>query len=70
MPDNWTFVAAAYGLAALVLGGYWRYLRRRERELDRLETSARSHPRPTSREDVRSAVERAEGGRARGAPVR
>ena len=33
MPDNWGFVAAAYGLAALVLGGYWRYLRRRERSI-------------------------------------
>jgi hypothetical protein len=34
MPDNWSFVAAAYGLAALVLGGYWRHLTRKERELD------------------------------------
>jgi hypothetical protein len=33
MPDNWPFVFAAYGLAALVLGGYWRRLHRREREL-------------------------------------
>jgi len=33
MPDNWGFVAAAYGLAVLVLGGYWRFLRRRERLL-------------------------------------
>jgi hypothetical protein len=33
MPDNWSFVFAAYGLAALVLGGYWRRLHRREREL-------------------------------------
>ena len=33
MPDNWTFVFAAYGLAGLVLGGYWRRLVRREREL-------------------------------------
>ncbi len=31
MPDNWSFVAAAYGLAAVVLGGYWRFLRRKER---------------------------------------
>lgn len=45
MPDNWGFVAAAYGLAALVLGGYWRYLRRREKELDRLATSARPRSR-------------------------
>ncbi|HEY7362664.1 MAG TPA: hypothetical protein VIE37_01050 [Methylomirabilota bacterium] len=33
MADNWSFVVAAYGLAALALGGYWRFLRRREREL-------------------------------------
>ena len=33
MPDNWTFVAAAYGLAALVFGGYWLRLARRERDL-------------------------------------
>jgi hypothetical protein len=33
MPDNWGFVAAAYGLTALVLGLYWRRLVRREKEL-------------------------------------
>jgi hypothetical protein len=33
MPDNWGFVIAAYGLAVVVLGGYWRRLVRREREL-------------------------------------
>jgi hypothetical protein len=33
MADNWAFVFAAYGLAALVLGGYWRRLARRERAL-------------------------------------
>ncbi len=33
MPDNWEFVLAAYGLAALLLGGYWRRLRRLERAL-------------------------------------
>jgi hypothetical protein len=33
MPDNWTFVAAAYALAAAVFGGYWRWLARKEREL-------------------------------------
>lgn len=68
MPDNWGFVAAAYGLAALVLGGYWRCLRRRERELNRLKTSARS--RQPSHEDARPAAGRSDGGRARGAPVR
>ena len=34
MPDNWGFVAAAYGLTAVVLVVYWRRLARRERELD------------------------------------
>jgi hypothetical protein len=33
MPANWGFVLAAYGLAAVVLVGYWRRLIRREREL-------------------------------------
>jgi hypothetical protein len=31
--DHWPFVLAAYGVAAVVLGGYWRHLRRRERAL-------------------------------------
>ena len=34
MPDNWGFVVAAYGLAAVVLAAYWRFLFRREKELD------------------------------------
>ncbi len=33
MPDNWGFVFAAYGVAAVVLGAYWRRLVAREREL-------------------------------------
>jgi hypothetical protein len=36
MPDNWGFVLAAYAIAALVLGGYWRHLARRGRELGEL----------------------------------
>ncbi|MGH7342776.1 MAG: hypothetical protein ACREK4_08905 [Candidatus Rokuibacteriota bacterium] len=32
--DNWTFVLAAYGLAAVVLTTYWRFLVRRENELE------------------------------------
>jgi len=38
MPDNWTFVAAAYGLAALVFGGYWLRLGRLERQLAAVRT--------------------------------
>lgn len=34
MPDNWGFVAAAYGLTAAVLGLYWRRLVRRENALN------------------------------------
>ena len=33
MPDNWAFVLAAYGLAVVVLVTYWRFLVRREHEL-------------------------------------
>lgn len=33
MPDNWGYVAAAYGVAAAVLYGYWRHLCRRARAL-------------------------------------
>lgn len=36
MPDNWTYVAAAYAVGVLALGGYWRFLLRRERALDAL----------------------------------
>ena len=49
MPDNWSFVLAAYGLAALVLGGYWRRLNRRERELAALE-----HRRGAARAELRT----------------
>jgi len=34
MPDNWSFVIAAYLLAAVVLGAYWRHLVKKERELE------------------------------------
>jgi transposase-like protein len=39
MPDNWSFVAAAYGLTAAVLLLYWRRLARKERELRALKRS-------------------------------
>jgi hypothetical protein len=46
MPDNWGFVIAAYGLAAIALGGYWLFLGRRERELQRLAAGGRDVLRP------------------------
>jgi len=33
MPDNWSYVFAAYGLAAVVLLAYWRRLAARARDL-------------------------------------
>ncbi len=42
MPNHWDFVIAAYGLALVVLGGYWRRLVRRERELAALGRTRRS----------------------------
>lgn len=36
MPDNWGFVLAAYVIAAIVLGGYWRHLSRRAQDLGAL----------------------------------
>jgi hypothetical protein len=35
MADHWEFVAAAYGLAVVVLGAYWRRLVRRQRDVER-----------------------------------
>jgi len=45
MPDHWGFVLAAYGVAAVVFGAYWRHLVRREREVAALgESRAPSRP--------------------------
>ena len=33
MPDNWGYVFAAYGLAVIALGAYWRRLARRAKSL-------------------------------------
>ena len=38
MPDNWGFVAAAYAVTAVILGGYWRMLARKERALTGLRS--------------------------------
>ena len=46
MPDNWGFVAAAYGLAAVVFLGYWRRLIRKERELAALRADRATEPPP------------------------
>jgi hypothetical protein len=35
MPDNWSYVFSAYGLAAAVLLGYWRRLEARAKRLAR-----------------------------------
>lgn len=56
MPDNWGFVAAAYGLTALVLGLYWRRLVRREQELDRAGKGRARTPRAAA--EATTAAER------------
>jgi hypothetical protein len=64
MADNWGFVAAAYGLTAVVLLIYCRRLRRKEQALEVLkrlnaernrEPSSSGHPRPDL--DSRSALQ-------------
>jgi hypothetical protein len=42
MPDNWGYVAVAYGLSALALVGYWQYLVRRGRAASRARRRART----------------------------
>jgi hypothetical protein len=44
MPDNWGFVAAAYGLTAAVLLWYWRRLATKEREVGRLTAERSREP--------------------------
>ena len=39
MPDHWGFVAAAYGLTAVVLFLYWRRLGKKERQVHALQQS-------------------------------
>ena len=40
MPDNWGYVAAAYGLTTAVLVFYWRHLVRTERQLNAMRSGA------------------------------
>ena len=47
MSDNWSFVLAAYALAAVALLAYWRRLARQEKDLERTGATARlvsGHP--------------------------
>ncbi len=65
MPDNWAYVFAAYGLAALVLIAYWRHLAQRERELSALADRAGA-----SRDGARTTRRIAPGsGHPRGEPA-
>jgi hypothetical protein len=43
MSDHWAYVVAAYALAVVVLGAYWRRLVRKERELKALRTTRADH---------------------------
>ena len=61
MADHWEFVAAAYGLAVLVLGAYWRRLNRKERELTAL--AVRNDPASRSHEPSRPGHPRLEPGK-------
>jgi hypothetical protein len=54
MADNWGFVVAAYALAALVLGAYWRWLAHRERDLLTLSASGVRDDRDAVRDDPTS----------------
>ncbi|MBI2461316.1 MAG: heme exporter protein CcmD [Candidatus Rokubacteria bacterium] len=40
--DHWGFILAAYGIAALLLGGYWWRAERRIREAERALREERS----------------------------
>ena len=44
MADNWGFVLAAYGLAAVVLLSYWRFLARHERTQTHRARPPRARP--------------------------
>jgi len=60
MPDNWGFVAAAYGLTAAVLLWYWRRLAKQERELERVNTGSETTVAERSREPSKTGHPRPE----------
>jgi hypothetical protein len=43
MPAHWSYVIAAYGIAAAALFGYWRHLARRARALTARRRAAVPH---------------------------
>ena len=47
MPANWSYLIAAYGIAAVALFGYWRHLAGRIRELTARPHGAASHRTPS-----------------------
>jgi hypothetical protein len=56
MPDNWTFVAAAYTVAALAFGTYWRWLGKKEREINTLRGRNGTGRNAAARNDRTGAV--------------
>lgn len=46
MPANWSYVIAAYGIAAVAFFGYWRHLARRARALTARRGAAMPHRTP------------------------
>ena len=64
MPDNWSFVIAAYLLAAVVLGAYWRHLVKKERELEsheRMDQPVKGTPGRPVNQSVKGTEPRAPG---------
>jgi hypothetical protein len=62
MPDNWGYVAAAYTVAVVALGGYWRRLVRKERELALLRMAVRNDGASRSRQPSEAGHPRSEPG--------
>jgi hypothetical protein len=54
MPDNWSYVTAAYLLAAIVFGAYWRWLTRKDHELKTLAAARAPRAEPAARVDPTS----------------
>jgi hypothetical protein len=63
MPDNWGYVAAAYTIAVVALGGYWRRLIRKERELALLRMAGRNDGASRSRQPSQTGHPRHEPGK-------